>query len=382
MNQCGFAISEYQSRTKRAQRAMADHGISAILLTTAPEFAYFSGYQTRFWESPSRPWFMIIPASGKPVAVIPSIGHELMAQTWVDDIRTWVSPDLNDDGISLLCETLREFAPSGRIAIPSGHESHLRMPLNDYHRMIASIGADRFGDDANITRSLRMVKSDAEIAKIKTACDIAGRAFARVPEIAHRGRSHDMVCREFQRLCLAEGADCVPYLASGLGPSGYSDVISLPSARELSDGDILMLDTGVTWDGYFADFDRNYSVGKPDPKTSDAFSRLQDAVDAGLATARIGATCADVFHAMVKVTGGGKAAQAGRFGHGLGLQLTEWPSLIAAENLPLVDGMVLTLEPSIETTQGRILVHEENIVIRETGAEMLSPRAPANMVVI
>ena len=67
--------------------------------------------------------------------------------------------------------------------------------------------------------------------------------------------------------------------------------------------------------------------------------------------------------------------EAGRFGHGLGTQLTEWPSFIPTDNTEITEGMVLTLEPSIETIDGRILVHEENIVIRANGAEKLSPFA-------
>ena len=90
---------------------MQQHGISALLLTTEPEIRYFTGFLTRFWESPSRPWFLIIPDSGKPVAVIPSIGAALMGQTWIDDIRTWSAPDLEDDGVSLLADTLVELTP-------------------------------------------------------------------------------------------------------------------------------------------------------------------------------------------------------------------------------------------------------------------------------
>ena len=96
----GFPHSEFETRTARAQAAMAENGLSALLLTTEPEVRYFTGFLTRFWESPTRPWFLIVPAAGKPVAVIPSIGAHLMGQTWLDDIRTWRAPDYDDDGIS------------------------------------------------------------------------------------------------------------------------------------------------------------------------------------------------------------------------------------------------------------------------------------------
>ncbi|MEM7242600.1 MAG: aminopeptidase P family N-terminal domain-containing protein, partial [Pseudomonadota bacterium] len=115
----GFPPSEFEARTKAAQVLMQDAGLDALLLTTETEFRYFAGFLTRFWESPTRPWFLIIPSTGKPVAVISSIGAPLMGATWVRDIRTWVSPDLSDDGISLLADTLMELTPNdARIGLP------------------------------------------------------------------------------------------------------------------------------------------------------------------------------------------------------------------------------------------------------------------------
>lgn len=366
-----FPESEYKARLDRAQALMRQAGLGALLLTTEPEVRYFTGFLTRFWESPSRPWFLIVPARGKPVAVIPSIGRALMQSTWIEDIRCWSAPDLEDDGVSLLADTLTALT-KGPIGVPSGHETHLRMPLSDFGRVCAAVGVERMVEDAGILRELRMVKSEAEIAVIRRACDVAGRAFARVGEIAGAGVPLSRVFRDFQRLCLEEGADWVPYLAGGAGPLGYADVISPAMDVPLQNGDVLMLDTGLVVDGYFCDFDRNYAVGPVDGRISEAWQTLLEATEAGAQAARIGATAAQVFHAMDAIVGGG---EAGRLGHGLGMQLTEWPSLIAQDGTVLRENMVLTLEPGINIPGGGILVHEENIVIRPEGPEFLSPRS-------
>ncbi|MCV6594665.1 MAG: Xaa-Pro peptidase family protein [Silicimonas sp.] len=370
----GFAQAEFEARTRRAQALMAEQELAALLLTTEPEFRYFTGFLTRFWESPTRPWFLVLPASGRPVAVIPSIGAPLMAEGWVSDIRTWRAPDLNDDGVTLLADTLSDLAPTGLIGLPDGHETQLRMPLTDFSRLKARLGADRLTGDCGLLRQLRLVKTDAEIAKIETACLIAGRAFARLPEIAGAGTPLDQVFRRFQMLCLEEGADYVSYLAGGAGPGGYGDVISPATGTPLAPGDVLMLDTGAVHDGYFCDYDRNWSIGPPSPETRAAHARLIDASDAAFDAARPGITAADLFHVMDKVlTGGTGTTDAGRLGHGLGMSLTEWPSLIPDDHTELVPGMVLTLEPGIAVGP-RIMVHEENILITETGARFLSPR--------
>jgi Xaa-Pro aminopeptidase len=360
---------------------MAAAGLEALLLSTEAEVRYFTGFLTRFWESPTRPWFLVVPATGTPVAVIPTIGASLMGQTWISDIRTWTAPDLQDDGVSLLADTLADVTTKGgHIGIPSGHESHLRMPLADFARLRAALPARHLRDDRAIMRRLRMIKSPAEIAKIRAACAIAGRAFARVPQIARADAPLDDVFRHFQMLCLEEGADWVPYLAGGAGPDGYRDVISPATPAPLRRGDVLMLDTGLVRDGYFCDFDRNFAVGAATAQAASAHDRLMAATEAGALAARPGTTAAEVFHAMNVIIGGG--SDAGRLGHGLGMQLTEGLSFIAGDATVIEPGMVLTLEPAVATGAGRIMVHEEVIVITRTGAEFLSPRARGALPVI
>ena len=74
----GFPVEEFEARTAKAQRLMAETGFDALLLCTEAEVRYFSGFLTPFWQSPARPWFLIVPREGKPVAVIPGIGETLM----------------------------------------------------------------------------------------------------------------------------------------------------------------------------------------------------------------------------------------------------------------------------------------------------------------
>ncbi|WP_417727991.1 M24 family metallopeptidase [Roseovarius sp.] len=373
----GFAVGEYRTRLRAAQADMAQAGLGAILLTTEPEIRYFTGFLTRFWESPSRPWFLVLPAAGDPVAVIPSIGAALMARSWVRDIRTWAAPDPDDDGVSLLADTLREIG--GPVGVPSGPESHLRMPLAEFERVKRASGL-AFRDDAGIVADLRAVKSEAEIAKIAHICGIAGRAFDRVTEIAQPGVPLSAVFRDFHRLLLEKGADWVPYIAGGAGPLGYADVISPADDTPLAAGDILMLDTGAVWDGYFCDYDRNFAIGRVTAEQTAAHAQLIEATAAGEEAARTGATARDVWQAMARITGSDETS--GRLGHGLGMQLTEGLSLTAKDHTILKPGMVITLEPGVELAPGRLMVHEENIVIREGRAQRLSRFATAPLPVI
>ena len=375
----GFNIHQFEKRTLDAQRLMQHNGLDALLLTTETNVRYFTGFLTRFWESPTRPWYLIIPPKGKPIAVIPSIGEALMSKTWIEDIRTWPSPDLEDDGISLLSDTLEEIAKNKNIGLPSGTETYVRMPQTDLKKLSQNV---KLTSDFDIVKKLRMTKSNEEIDKIDNACRIAEDAFRRVPEIAFENVNLDEVFRKFQMLCLEAGADWVPYLAGGADTEGYDDVISPAKVAPLKKRDILMLDTGLVWDGYFCDYDRNWSVGPPSKIVSAAYSQLLEASDAAFEIAKPGATASDLFHAMNSIlTQNSSGTDAGRLGHGVGMSLTEWPSLIPDDHTVLEQGMVLSLEPGI-TLNDRIIVHEENIEITETGARYLSSKAEKDLPII
>lgn len=376
-----FPAQEFRDRVTRLQAGMATQGLGALLLTAPPDVFFVTGFLTRFWESPARPWFVLVPRLGDPVAVIPSIGAGLMGRTWLQDIRTWDAPDPRDDGLTLLASALADLVPAnGRIGLPMGLETHLRMPLADYHAICARLAPRQFVDATGCLQRVREVKSAAEIACIRESCAIAGRAFARVPSIATQGRSMAAIFRDFQSALLEEGADWVSYVAGGAGPDGYDDVISPAGAQPLLRGDVLMLDAGAVKDGYFCDFDRNFAIGPATETARRAYSALWMATEDALAAIRPGLRACDLHRLLSdSLRRHGAVPSGGRLGHGLGVTLTEWPSFTPRDDTPLRAGMVLTLEPGCETRDGRIMVHEENIVLTDAGAELLSPRAPAEL---
>jgi Xaa-Pro aminopeptidase len=226
-----------------------------------------------------------------------------------------------------------------------------------------------------------MVKSPAEIAKIEQACRLASAAYADlVPEL-QAGDSEHAVAAKLRRLLVERGADSIPFMAVTSGTGGYDQIIVGPNERKLAPGDILFIDLGATFDGYFCDFDRNFSCGEPDDETRRVQDIVWRATEAGIAAAWPGATAADLAAAMVAVMSdaGATGGNVGRLGHGLGLQLTEPPSNMPGDETVLKPGMVMTIEPGMDYGDGRMLVHEENVVITEDGCRLLTTRAPRGM---
>ncbi len=381
----GFPESEFAERTQRLQSAMHDAGCDAVVLTTEPNVRYFSGFFTQFWQSPTRPWFLIIPSAGKPVAVIPEIGSAGMADTWIEDIRTWSSPRPEDDGISLLVEAVDELPRRfGKVGMTLGAETMLRMPQRNFEHFRNKLSGREVIDVGAILHQQRMVKSTLEIEKTRYICGIASEAFANVENYARAGMSEREVCKQMQLDLLSSGADTAGYMVAGSGKGGYDSIIMGPTNRQLATGDILIIDTGSTWDGYFCDFDRNWGFETADDASLRAYEVVWKATEAGFMAARPGATTSDVWRAMneVMVDGGSLGNEVGRLGHGLGIELTERPSNTSDDGTPLKAGMILTLEPGMTFAAGKQMVHEENIVITDDGAEWLTQRAAPEMPVL
>jgi len=383
--QRGFSQSEFEQRAQKTQRMMNEEKLDAILLTTEPNVRYFSGFLTQFWQSPTRPWFLIIPREGELIAVIPEIGRAGMESTWVNDIRTWGSPCPEDDGISLLVQALSEVTVRfGRIGMTLGQESHLRMPANNFKQMTEKINSTDIVDVALSLHSLKKIKSVAEIQKIEHICQITSEAFENLPNHIHIGETQRQICLKLRQDILKRGGDNSPYLIAGSGFGGYDNIIMGPTESVLENGHVLIIDTGSTFDGYFCDFDRNFAFGNLPEEARRAYETVYRATDVGIETARPGKTTTDVWQAMWSVLekGGALGNSVGRMGHGLGMELTEWPSVMPGDDTLLEPGMVLTIEPGMLFAPGKEMVHEENILITEERARILTRRAPDEMPII
>ena len=384
MSNYGFKLKEYENRLEKAQSLMHLNQIDILLITSEQFMRYFTGFSTQFWQSPTRPWYLIIPIKGLPKAVIPDIGLSAMQKTWIKEIYTWPSPRPKDEGISLISKLMNEFPSKfNYVGAELGKEMSLRMPLTDFFFLQSTLSR-KIIDASSILWELRLIKSNAEIDKIKHICKIASNSFENLPSLINKGDSERDIAKKMKIDLISQGADSIPYLPVISGVGGVSQIIYEPTNRVLKSGDILFVDTGSTYDGYFCDFDRNYSIGKASKIVNDIYEILWVATQNAIEAATPGLFLSDLWKLMANSLNKylPNNFNKGRFGHSFGLQLTEPPSITFNNNMKLEPNMVLTLEPSIEFTPGKMLVHEENIVIRENGAELLTSRAPYKIVEI
>jgi Xaa-Pro aminopeptidase len=385
-----FTQAEMEGRAERARKLMTKYKLDAVMVTSEPNLEYLSGFMSQFpWASPSRPWYFVLPRVGQPTAVIPETGvTNWRATSWVKDmsqILTWPSPRPENEGLDLLESVFKKVRSKyGRIGFEIGPESRLAMAPADLLRIVKKIKPFKMADCVPVLRDLRFVKSPAEIARIKRAADIAADAFDDLPAMVEQGDTESDVGRKFAAHMLLGGADKTPYTAFGSGTPSYDSIIMGPTSRKLRKGDVFLIDTGCRYAGYHCDFDRNIAIGEPTDEVKKIHDLLYRSVEAGIAACVPGNTAEDLFYAQAKVLedAGIVIGTVGRFGHGLGKNMTEYPSNKPGDTAVLVPGAVMTIEPSAMFQGDKMLVHEENVLITEGKPKLLSRRAVREMPVV
>ena len=375
--------------------------MDSMVITDPANFKYFTGLDFKFWESPTRPMYLVLGASEatKPVALVPDICEVPMKRAWERSkgkIITFNCPP--ESGIRCLIDAIASVPQAHSCTgFIMGAEFAIRMPFKDIcdvKRQLAEAHKIDVADASPIIRELRLIKSQAEQDKIREACRIVSDAYDAFPSAigafasAHGGVTERDAVRIMQNELISRGIDDIPYIVANSGARGYKSIVDGPSDEPLRSGSVLTIDTGSTFDNYFADFNRNFAIGA-NPVCADvltAHESLWQATEAGIAAAVPGNRISDVFAAMISSLESdgldtSPLRKSGRIGHGLGIELTEYPSIIPSENLKLQPGMVLTLEPGLPLGDN-VIVHEEVVLITDGKCELLSKRAPREMPII
>ena len=136
----------------------------------------------------------------------------------------------------------------------------------------------------------------------------------------------------------------------------------------------MVVDWGAAADGYISDLTRTFAVGEVDDESKKIHQVVQQANAAGRAAGKPGAACADVDKAARDVieNAGYGVYFTHRTGHGIGMEGHEEPYM-RGDNMQLLEpGMAFTVEPGIYLPGRNGVRIEDNVVITETGADVLS----------
>ena len=399
MKKFEFEIAEYEHRLAAAQSSMAERKLDAIVITSEDHFRYFTGFHSPTWVNLTRPPYAVLPREGQIILIVPTSNTVITQRTsWVGDVRRWVAPRPEDDGISLLRDAIKEVATRyGRVGAELGPESRLTMPAGDFIRLGRELSPTEIVDAYPILRRLLGRKSAAEIEKVRTIAQIASSAFEALPQRLRQGMTIREACNAFKHELLEKGAETSPYVIGVAERGGYPCINLEPSAKKLDVEDILVIDTGSTYEGYFCDFNREYAIGCVGETLRKVYDIVWQATDVGIQAVEPGRTVADVWQSMAdamqkaaaRVNVPFEPVELGRMGHGLGLRMCEPPSIAPGDQTVIEAGMILTIEPNMVfqaavagEVRRYVCVHEENLPVAADGVQLLSRRAPPEMPVI
>jgi Xaa-Pro dipeptidase len=366
---------ERRGRIEKARRLMAERKIDALMLTGGTSLVYFSGIR---WGLSERLFAMVLPVKGDAFYVSPAFEEDRAREQIAlgplgssADVRTWqehedpyqrIGQGLTDRGIS-----------SGVLGI----EETVRFVFSDGVSKAAP--TIKITSGTPVSAGCRAVKDAHELALMRLASQVTLKAY----EAAWKALKDGMTQNDFASLVSQAHRKLGFEGGAGVQVGEYS---ALPhgsiTPQVVREGSILLIDGGCSVEGYSSDISRTFVLGKPTDKMKQVFDIEYQAQTAALQAAKPGVPCEAVDAAARKVivdAGYGPDYKyfTHRLGHGMGMDGHEWPYLVKGNTLPLAPGMTFSDEPGIYI-RGEFGVRiEDDMVITENGAELMTPQSPS-----
>jgi Xaa-Pro dipeptidase len=375
MNIIQFGEAEFLGRIKKCQALLEERNMNGMVVSAEANINYYTGYRTHApWTTFTRPMFLFIPKEGKPL---------LYTQTFVTPeatIKSFGCDNRNFD--SLLGPTAAEIAGimeekrmhTGRIGFELGFEQRINFQVDTFLSLSALLRDAEFVDASSIIWEQRLIKSPSEIECHRIACEATGYAHDRTFEEIEEGMSEREISMLAQKYMLDGGAEYPGFVIITSGEGNYERISAISSERRIRKGDMVWLDLGARYNGYWSDYCRAGYVGKPTDYQNKRQDDIYDVTEEAASIMRPGVAISDVAYACGKALekrGYEATYDCGRMGHGMGLMSTEPPSVTVRDKGILKAGMIINLEPGLLEKDGVFCI-EENYVITEDGCERLS----------
>jgi Xaa-Pro dipeptidase len=356
-----------QSRLEKFNASLRTSDLDAVILNPGPTLTHLTGLHFHLME---RPVVLLFAKDQVPAIVLPELELQKVASLPYD-LRVFAYPENPSEWGGVFRKATQTLSLDGkRIGV---EPRQLRLLEFRYVRDGAP-EAD-FPDASDVLSALRLRKDKSEVDAMRRAVKIAQDALeATIPsfkiEMTEKALAAELVTQ-----LLRHGSDpelpFAPIVSSG--PNAANPHAS-PSDRKLQAGDLLVVDWGAGYEGYISDLTRTFAVGEVDGEYRKIHKIVQEANAAGRAAARPGVPCASVDKAARDVIehAGYGVYFTHRTGHGIGMEGHEEPYM-RGDNMQLLEpGMAFTVEPGIYLPNRNGVRIEDNVIITETGADVLS----------
>lgn len=345
-----IALPEYRARIARVQALLRERGMAALYVHAGTNLRYFTG---TVWYPSERMVGALIPAAGELEYLAPAFEEGTLRdyQLVPGPVRTWQE---HESPYALLAARLKAHGIAPDAANPP------RIALDEASPFFVTEGVREAAEGyalvngGPVTAACRMRKSAAELALMQRAFDMTLAVHQAAASILRPGIATAEVEAFIDAAHRKVGAPAGSYFCIVLfGPdSAFPHGVRTPKALET--GDMVLIDTGCKLEGYTSDITRSYVYGEATARQREIWALEKAAQAAAFAAARLGTPCGAVdvaARAVLEAAGlGPDYALPGlphRTGHGIGLDIHEWPYLVRSDRTPLDVGMCFSNEPMI-----------------------------------
>jgi Xaa-Pro dipeptidase len=358
----------FARRLDRLRAELTTRKLDLLVASPSTNFQYFTGTNPGRSE---RLILLLVPTKGDPAIVCPAFEVErIKGQSAVPDVRGW---DEQDDPWKLVRAALSAMKPATR-----GGQGAIEASLDygSWLRLADSAGGNwKWQTGAPVTERLRIVKYPEEIALIRRAIEITEASIAATFASLAPGATEREVARRLSdemRNRGSGGGGLVQFGPSSALPHGG------PAGARLEREMVVLIDAGCRVSGYTSDITRTIWYGdSPSDEFKKVFNLVHDAQTAAMQLGKpFAVRCQEMDRAAraAIVTGGYGEYFTHRLGHGMGMDGHEPPYMVEGNDTPLETGMVFTIEPGIYQP-GKFGVRiEDDIVVTESGIEVMSQR--------
>ncbi len=366
-------------RLKNVRKQMEKRGFDALVIYSSQGSLRFGQRGHVMYMSNYEPYFgdtmMVLPQDEKSGALLNTTsGFQPLDCTWVEEI------ELSANFVDNAKEYLRRI---GLNKPTIGIVGEYSMSPALYACFQKEAAFSQVEPASDIIENERIVKSDWELQCIREASRIAKKGIEAAARFARPGILDLEITAEIERVCRLAGSEFFPhYTMVSSGPdSKYHSWWWKCGQRRLQQGDMFLLDFGTMYAGYCCDISRPFIVGQPSQMQKDAFEVLKQAQEAGRKAAREGALTSDVDKAVRRIyreTWPAEESWGG--GHGVGLEVHEWPFIgyhgtapdSAYQDTRLRANTVFSLEPQIDIPNLGDFSVEDEFVVTKTEAKRLN----------
>ncbi|MFN8425651.1 MAG: Xaa-Pro peptidase family protein [Anaerolineales bacterium] len=356
-----------QTRLDKLNASLSTGGLDSVILNPGPTLSYLTGLNFHLME---RPVVLFFAKDQTPALVLPelelqkvaNLPYKLQVFSYSENPAEW------DAAFRKAAQAL------GLDGKRIGVELRQLRLLEFRYVKNAAPEAD-FPDAGDALSQLRLRKDKTEVEAMRRAVQIAQSALEATIPLIKIGMTEKELSAELVMQLFKHGSEpempFSPIVSSG--PNSANPHAS-PSERTLQAGDLLVVDWGAAHGGYISDLTRTFAVGEVDAEYAKIHKIVQEANAAGRAASKPGVPCADVDKAardVIEQAGYGKYFTH-RTGHGIGMEGHEDPYM-RGDNMQLLEpGMAFTVEPGIYLAGRNGVRIEDNVVITESGADVLS----------